>query len=96
MSHEQAYLFVAEQPCIQKPVVLKRKTQKGEGRAAFKRALKMLTTCQMRGCDNENEEKVLWSNLRTLPPKTTMNMCSRGEQMNMKVSASTGRNGCMF
>lgn len=26
---EQAYLFVADEPCIQKPVVLKRKTQKG-------------------------------------------------------------------
>lgn len=35
VSGEQAYLSVAGQPRIQKPVVLKRKTQKGEGRAVL-------------------------------------------------------------
>lgn len=54
----QPYLSVADLLCIQKPVVFKRKTQKGEGQAVLIRALRMLTFRHMWECNNENAEYI--------------------------------------
>ena len=56
VSCEQAYLFVADEPRIQKPVVLKRKIQKGEGQAVLIGTPRMLTTRQMWRRNTKNEE----------------------------------------
>lgn len=80
--HEQAYLFLADQPFIQKPVVLIRKKnthKKGKVKPYWIRALRMLTTRQKCTCNNEMKfchQKNSWKSRVNM--KTPALSCRRG------------------